>query len=710
MNRSLNKVILTLALAAACIMPAVPAMALDDPSPAGAWDGTIHIPGAELAFTATFVETDSGLTATVDIPAQGAYGMPVEIISLVQDSIAFALTGVPGDPTFTGLFDDNGKLILGAFSQGGQEFTFSMMYLDDADRLKEAGELEQKLSDLRQFIDTTMAVWKVPGVSVAIVRNGDVILSEGFGLRNVEDSLPLTPQTLLAIGSSTKAFTTMVLGMLADDGLVGWDERVIKYLPDFRLKDEYITNRMTVRDLVTHRSGLPRHDLMWYGSDYSRRELYDRLQYLDFSKDFRTTWQYQNLMFLTAGILAGEVSGTSWEDLVTDRILQPLGMTATNLSVKDTEKSEDFALGYSETDDTLTLMPFRNIDELAPAGAINSNADDMAKWLQFLLQKGKFGDATLVSEPTFTEMYSPQIPIGRPGTHTERLLPSYGLGWFIEAYRGHYRVHHGGNIDGFSALVSFMPYDGFGIVVLVNKNASPLPGLITLYATDLLLDLEPVDFHGRARAAIAAADSTEEASKSDSDEGRIKGTKPSHKLEEYVGDYEHRAYGAISITLDGKQLAATMRDSTSALTHWHYDIFRVDDNEGAGQGRLLLAFTSNIKGDIDALSVVLDPNVDAIVFTRKASDKLSDTTYLDQFVGTYELDGTAMKVARQGDKLTVTVPGQPTYTLAPYKENEFNFADLSGFSTVFKVEDGVATELAFHQPNGVFTATRVTEK
>jgi len=534
MNRPFVKVTCALGLVAACLLLVSPATAQDDPSPLGEWEGIIHIPGAELAFTAKFTDSDSALTATVHIPAQGAYDMPVEIISLVRDSITFALTGVPGNPTFNGLFDDSGKLILGAFSQGGQEFTFSMMRLDEAARLKEAEELQQKLGDLRQFIDTTMFVWKVPGVSIAIVRDGDVILSEGFGLRNVADSLPLTPQTLLAIGSSTKAFTTMVLGMLVDDGLVAWDEPVVTYLPAFRLKDEYITSRFTVRDLVTHRSGLPRHDLMWYGSDFTRQEIFERLQYLEFSEDFRTTFQYQNLMYMTAGLLAGEVAGSSWEDLVTERILQPLGMTATDLSVTQMQATDDFALGYSEEEDTLTLTPFRNIDAMAPAGAVNSNADDMAKWLQLLLKKGKYNETTLISEPAFTEMYSPQIPIGRPGTHTERLMPSYGMGWFIEAYRGHYRVHHGGNIDGFSALVSFMPYDEFGIVVLVNKSASPLPRLVTLYATDLLLNLEPVDFHGRARTAVAAADSTEEESKSDNDEGRVKGTKPSHKLEAYA--------------------------------------------------------------------------------------------------------------------------------------------------------------------------------
>ncbi len=209
---------------------------------------------------------------------------------------------------------------------------------------------------------------------------------------------------------------------------------------------------MTPRDLVTHRSGLPRHDLMWYNSPFSRQELFDRLRYLEPNKDFRTTFQYQNLMFMTAGYLAGHVAGTTWEQLVHKAIFEPLGMTSSNFSITDSQKSTDFSLGYQVVNDIPVDMPFRNIDSIGPAGSINSNIEDMTKYVMMHLAKGK----GVVSATNEMQMMMPQMAIQAPSPDKELGDLSYGMGFFVTTYRGHKFVHHGGNIDGFSALVAFL--------------------------------------------------------------------------------------------------------------------------------------------------------------------------------------------------------------------------------------------------------------
>jgi hypothetical protein len=302
------------------------------------------------------------------------------------------------------------------------------------------------------------------------------------------------------------------------------------------------------------------------------------------------------------------------------------------------------------------------------------------------------------------------MPIGREGgQYHERLCAGYGLGWFVEAYRGHYRVHHGGNIDGFSALVSFLPYDGIGTVILTNKSATPLPSIIASYVADRLLGLEPVDFNARARLAVDQADSAQVEAKEETPADRVKDTKPSHKLEAYVGRYEHPAYGVVHVTLDNKTLRVQLHDLESPLEHWHYDVFRATEPPLGGE-RQFLTFRTNTGGDVAELEAVVEPSLPPMVFTRLPDETLSAPEYLADFVGKYSLFTTTVTVAMQNDQLTMSVPGQPLYRLVPYKRNEFTLKDLAEYSIAFERDkDGNVTAAKFKQPNGVFTAERVEE-
>lgn len=563
-------------------------------------------------------------------------------------------------------------------------------------------DINKKLDKLRKYVNEVLKDSKVPGLAMGIVKDGKIILAEGFGYRDLEQKLPVTSQTLFAIGSCTKAFTTMAIAMLAEQGKVDWDKPVRNYLPAFELKDEYITAKMTVRDLVTHRSGLPRHDGLWYGSPLTRKEIFNRLKYLDFSAGFRERYQYNNLMFMTAGYLVGQVTNSTWEEFITERIFKPLGMTNSNLSVEASQQAADFAQPYRIKDEKVEKIPFRNIDEIGPAGSINSCADDMLKWIQFHLDKGKVGEKQLVAEAEMRNMHTPYMHISSSMESNERSHSNYGLGWGISMYRGYKLVQHGGGIDGFVTSTSFLPFDNIGVFV-VNNAASAISSHVTSYAIDLLLGLDPVDRYAKMKEDQKKA---EESKEKDKKEERVEGTQPSHPLKDYAGEYEHPAYGIFSVTNSGDSLTGKYNSFNFTLEHFHYDVFQTKDNVNFDNEKI--SFLSNKKGDIDKLAISLEPAVDDIVFTKKPSKALSDADYLKKFVGEYQIGEMIIKVELKGNNvLTASPTGQPTLELEPYKENEFNFKGLSGYSTKFTIENGKAVEMIFYQPNGVFTAKRM---
>ena len=217
---------------------------------------------------------------------------------------------------------------------------------------------KEPLAGFDSFVNQAIHAWEVPGLAIAVVKNGQVVLAQGYGFRDVDKKLPVTPKTLFAIGSCTKAFTTFVMGTLVDEGKLDWDKPVRTYIPELRLHDRVASELITPRDLVTHRSGLPRHDLVWYNATLSRKEIVDRLPYLEPTETFRSKFQYNNIMYMTAGYLVERLTGQSWEDAVRARIFTPLGMTGSNFSVKDSQKAADFARPYDDRDDKIVESHF----------------------------------------------------------------------------------------------------------------------------------------------------------------------------------------------------------------------------------------------------------------------------------------------------------------------------------------------------------------
>lgn len=566
---------------------------------------------------------------------------------------------------------------------------------------------EEDLKGLDKFITERMEEWKVPGLAISVVQDGRLVFSKGFGFRNVEKNLPVTPKTLFAIGSCTKAFTAVTMGILVDEGQLEWDKPLREYLPTFHLKDKFASERMTPRDLVCHRSGLPRHDAVWYNSSATRKELFERLQYLEPSKDFRTTYQYQNLMFMTAGYLVGQRTGASWESFVRDRIFMPLGMTDSNFSVTDSQKTQDFALPYMKKDDKVIEIPFRNIDTIGPAGSINSNVTDMANWLLLNLSKGKKGDQQIISESSLREIQSPQMISSKSYRYDESFYSMYGMGWGISSYRGHLILRHGGGIDGFTAQVVLMPKANIGMVILTNMSGTPLPSIIVYNVADRLLGLNQIDWNSRIRKEVDEAEKEAEQAKKDKDKDLKPDTKPSHRLEDYAGDYEHPGYGVISVMKKDDQLIAEYNSISYAVRHYHYDVFEFHDE--MFDRSFKVSFLTDLKGNISSLSVQLETAVEPSVFTKMPEKAMLEKSFLEKFVGEYMIGQTKSTVFLKGDKtLFIFVPGQPEYELVPYQGTEFNFKALSGFSIEFIMdESGTVTEAKVTQPNGVFTAKKV---
>ncbi|MGH9381217.1 MAG: serine hydrolase [Thermoanaerobaculia bacterium] len=523
-----------------------------------------------------------------------------------------------------------------------------------------ASELDGRaaLADFDAFLTKTIEEWNVPGLGLAAVVDGEVVFAEGVGYRDLEGEQLMTADTLFAIGSTTKAFTTTLLGMLVDEGRLDWDEPVATYLPGFELADPMAGERLTPRDLVTHRSGLPRHDLLWYNNnELSRAEVVDRLAYLEPSADLRVKYQYKNLMYLTAGHLIEVLTGGSWEDAVRTRLLGPLGMERTNFSVDASQEDADHALPYRENDDgELEEIPFRRVDLVGPAGSINSSVREMSRWLRFNLDGGEVGGKPLIEATTLAEIHSPQMTTGALPERPEISQSTYGLGWGIDSYRGHRRVQHTGGIDGFSTSVMLFPDNRIRLVAFTNR-VSPLPAIVNQHAADLLLGLGPIDWKGEGLRRRAAELQAEAVGKEKRKALRVEGTSPSHPLEDYTGAYHHPGYGDLSISLADGELSMTYNDITAPLEHWHYDVWNGAETSGDTTfENMKLLFRTDLDGQIAAVEAPFEPQVDPIVFDKQLDARLVAPEHLRRFAGTYQLPTQQAKVSLSGNVLTLHLP------------------------------------------------------
>lgn len=440
-----------------------------------------------------------------------------------------------------------------------------------------------------RIVHRAMKVAKVPGMAIAIVT-GDHSYVRGYGVKMTGRTEPVTERTVFALASVSKAFTTTLMALLVGEEVAAWDDPVRKHLPEFRLSDPLADANVTLRDLVCHRTGMPRHDMLWYRAPWDRAELLRRFAHAAPNKGFRQVYQYQNICFTAAGEAAARAaSAPSFEALLLDRLLKPLGMTATTLSTTDAEADPDHATPHRRNkNQRLEIMPWRNIDNAGPCGSVNSCATDMAKWLRFQLSGGLHPEtsAPLIDAAALKETHTPQIVVPEEEDFTlhyhDTVQRSYGLGWTILDYRGgHKMVRHGGVLGGFRANVALLPREGIGIAVMVNAQtwlAEPAANCLL----DYLLGLPQKDWIGDYDTQNKKDVGKAKAKKREKQGGRHRSTKPSLRLSEYAGTYTHPAYGEAVITL--ADTGRSLRLSWSVwydypLRHWHHDTFVTEDTD-----------------------------------------------------------------------------------------------------------------------------------
>jgi CubicO group peptidase (beta-lactamase class C family) len=442
-------------------------------------------------------------------------------------------------------------------------------------------------ADLDAWVARSMQSFEVPGLSLAIVKDGKVVVAKGYGVRKLGDATPVDENTLFGIGSNTKAFTVACLAMLVDEGKIAWDDPVYQRLPAFQMFDPYVSHEMTIRDLLTHRSGmgLGEGDLLFFPhTTYTREDVIHQLRYMKPASSFRSRFAYDNLLYMTAGQIVPAVTGTSWDDFVRQRIFTPLGMSHSNVSTAAFRPGENVAYPHSKLNDKLQVIAFENLDNAGPAGSINSSAADMAKWVLLQLNRGKLLDreGRLFSEARSQEMWTPQtiLPIADPPPPLAALKPDfadYALGWMVRDYRGRKLVAHTGGVTGFVSRVMLVPRENLGVVILTNAEQGGAFDSILYHVLDHYFQLPPTDWIAAFKAAKDLQEKSAVAVEEQQNTARNAGSNPALPLEKYAGIYEDAWYGTATIRMENGHLVLSFDhtpEMVGELEHWQYDTFQ----------------------------------------------------------------------------------------------------------------------------------------
>lgn len=573
-------------------------------------------------------------------------------------------------------------------------------------------------------IDTALArvlkASKAAGFAVAVVVKNKIIYAKGFGLADVENNKPATEKTLYAIGSCSKAFTSAIIGGLQKEGKLDIDKPVRNYLPELNFYNNDMNDHITLRDMMCHRTGLSRHDVSWYLFPTTRDSLLTRIKYMEPTYGLREKWQYNNFMFFAQGKVAEKLTGKSWETNVKEKLFAPLGMTASNMPYEAVKGNALLAVPYDlHKDSSQKKVPHYNIGGMGPAGAIYSNVQEMANWVMAWIYGGKFNGKEIIPAAFAKEAMSSQmVSNGAPpdAEKSDLMFGNYGFGWSVSSYKSHYRVEHGGNIDGFSANTSFFPTDSIGIIVLTNQNGSWVPAVVRNIIADRMLNLPNFDWTSDRVRLIEKGKRETEAAKKLATSSQKKGTTPSHNLKDYEGLYSHPAYGTMEVVYEQDSIFALVPGKKIWLEHYHYDVFVpfiIETGEAidtADRSNMRFMFNTTEGGDIGSLSAIgfEAPSI-KLEFVKTPKPKAVKKADLQPYVGEYDLAGTIIKIYIKGENtLTASIPGQTDYELVPIAEKDkFSIKILSGYSLLFeRKENDEISAVSFIQPNGTFKANR----
>ena len=433
------------------------------------------------------------------------------------------------------------------------------------------------------YVEEAMRDWQVPGMAIAIVKDDSVVYARGFGVRELGRPDPVDEHTSFAIASTTKAFTATAIAMLVDEGRLRWDDPVARHLPGFELRDPHGTGGITVRDLLTHRTGIPGADYLWYAADNSRDDILHRMRFLRPGAPPRTRYQYNNNAYAIAGLVVQAVAGMSWEEFIQRRILEPLGMRETLTGHGGLDQRGNVATPHDFVDDSLRAIPYRVFDNIAPAGAMNSSVHDMARWIRFQLDSARVDGRRLVSEAARREMLTPQFLVPAADFYPAARLANphftaYGLGWFLQDYRGRTLAMHTGSIDGMSAIVALVPEERLGFVIFANLDHAEVRHALMYRIVDAFLGGPQRDWSRDLRPVYPPVLDRIRAARQQRESRRVPDTRPSLALEAYAGTFADpdSLYRPLEVVFaDGRLTARIGSGFAGELEHWHYDVFRV---------------------------------------------------------------------------------------------------------------------------------------
>jgi CubicO group peptidase (beta-lactamase class C family) len=464
---------------------------------------------------------------------------------------------------------------------------------------------ERPTAGLDAIVAEAMKAWPAPGLAMAVVRDDEVIYLKGSGVREQGKSEAVTPDTLFPIASCTKAFAAMALALLIDEGKADWDDPVRKHLRWFRLADPLTDRDVTLRDLLCHRTGLGRSDLLWYRASWGVEESVRRLAFVRPSSSFRSRYEYANVPYIAAGLATAAIAGEPWDEFVRKRLFVPLGMKRAvftrSAALKDADHATPHRLDDKGRPEPIEWYP--DDKQVRASGSIKASARELTNWLRLHLSGGTFNGKRLVSGESLAEMHSPQmvVPTTAAARGPDTTQVSYGLGWFISDYRGHHVVEHGGANDGFRARVVLLPRKKIGIVLLTNVEEHAALQATSRMVVDHLLGLPKKDWHGHYAAVVKKARARAKAIEAKRQAGRKTGTRPSRELGAFAGTYRDRAYGAVEIKRNGKELTLTWSSFKVPLRHWHYNTFTVPPQKEVAQRALsgaMATFALDEDGDV----------------------------------------------------------------------------------------------------------------
>ena len=567
-----------------------------------------------------------------------------------------------------------------------------------------------ELQGLDTYMEGILRDWNAPGIGIGVVRGDELVFAQGYGHRDCGSRLPFTPRTLFQIASNTKLFTAVAAGMLVEEGKLTWDKPVREAVPAIRFGNDQLDNQVTLRDMLAHRTGITRHDTIWYKSDFTRRELFERVRLMAPREPLRQTFLYNNMMYAAVGYLIELLSGSSWEEFVRERILAPLGMGGAIFSVPAMVRAEDHAVPYTERRDSSELHRIPHYEDqagIAPAGAMITSVQEVSRWLTALMSDGCHRGVQVLPSSVLKATLEPAMPLPNTEGETrgfwEMLNCAYGMGRMTGSYRGHLLTFHGGAIGGCYSQVSYMPLQRLGVIVyVIGNHCAALTNVVGYHVYERLLGLEPTPWSERYLTVVRKAKAAGIEARAKAGQNRVPGTAPSHSLADYAGRFEHPAYGILTVAAADEGLQFDFHKTKLPLEHFHYDRFDTPDDEE--EGKWSVNFLTDPQGQITKLTMSLDEA--EATFVRRPPAVPTET--LSRIAGVYESpDGLPFSVVIKKDgALCRVVSGEPDEVLVPMGGLRFGLARYSDVVYEFVLEGDQVTAMKAVVPSGEYVCPR----